>query len=169
MPWEETPRRWWEKPQALLAALSLCGVLAVVSLTSVARLTAQSRHVAALQQQLAGQPLDAVESTRSILLVPSRSPDSGSVVTIGGSAAELADLKIDMKWARYSAYEITVDRVDQGKVAILHNLLRDSNGDQRIALNSSALGPGDYRLSIDGLTWSGAPVALAWVTISIAR
>ena len=36
----------------------------------------------------------------------------------------------------------------QGRVAVLHNMLRDSNGDLRIALNSTALGPGSYRLAI---------------------
>ncbi|HLK70834.1 MAG TPA: hypothetical protein VKT19_02690 [Steroidobacteraceae bacterium] len=170
MPWEEKPRRWWERPQALIGALAACAVLALASLVSLGRLSAASHHLSALQQQLASQPLDPVESTRTILLIPSRSPaGSGGVVSIGGGRAELADLKIDMSWTKYSAYQMTIDRVDQGRVAVLHNLLRDSNGDLRLALNSSALGPGDYRLSIDGLTWSGAPVPVAWVTITIAR
>lgn len=170
MPWEEKPRRWWERPQVLLAALSACVVLTLVSLTTAERLSSASRHVTALEQQLSSQPLDAVESTRTILLIPSRSSaGSGGVATIGGGAAELADLKIDMSWARYKLFQITIDRVDQGRVAVLHNLERDSNGDLRLALNSSALGPGDYRMSIDGLTWSGAPVPIAWVTITVAR
>ena len=170
MPWEETPRRWWEQPHVLLGAVSLCVLLGMFSLVTAGRLSAASRHVAALQQQLSNAPLDPVESTRSILLIPSRSASSsGGVVTIGGGAAELADLKIDMSWVKYNAFQVTIDRVDQGRVAVLHNLLRDSNGDLRIALNSSALGPGDYRMSIDGLTWSGAPVPTAWVTITIAH
>ncbi|HEY7929449.1 MAG TPA: hypothetical protein VID71_05520 [Steroidobacteraceae bacterium] len=170
MPWEEKPRRWWERPQALLAALALCVLLLFATLMTAGRLSAAARHVSALEQQLTTQPLDPVESTRSILLIPSRSSaGSGGVVTIGGGAAELADLKIDMSWVKYTIYQVTIDRVDQGRVAILHNMTRDSNGDLRIALNSSALGPGDYRMSIAGLTWSGAPVPLAWVTITIAR
>ena len=170
MPWEEKPRRWWERPQALLAALSLCVLLVFATLITAGRLSAAARHVSALEQQLSTQPLDPVESTRSILLIPSRSSTgSGGVVTIGGGSAELADLKIDMTWARYTIYQVTIDRVDQGRVAILHNMTRDSNGDLRMALNSSALGPGDYRMSIAGLTWSGAPVPLAWVTITVAR
>jgi len=169
MPWEEKPQRWWEKPQTLIATASLCLALAFSTLIISGKLSAQSRHVAALQQQLKNQTLDPVESTRSILLIPSRSPDSGSVASIGGAHAELADLKIDMTWAKYPAFQVTIDRVDQGRVAVLHDLIRDSNGDLRMALNSSALGPGDYRLSIDGLTWSRAAVPVAWVTISIAH
>jgi hypothetical protein len=169
-PWEEKPRRWWERPQALLAAVSACVLLCFVSLIMAGKLSALSRHESALERQLSTQPLDPVESTRTILLIPSRSAaGSGGVVTIGGGAAELADLKIDMTWAKYTIFQVTIDRVDQGRVAVLHNMTRDSNGDLRIALNSSALGPGDYRMSIAGLTWSGAPVPLAWVTITIAR
>jgi hypothetical protein len=169
MPWEEKPRRWWQTPQALLATGSLCVVLALSTMITGGKLAAQSHRVSTLQQQLSNQPLDPVESTRSILLIPSRSPDSGSVVTIGGAHAELAEFKIDMTWAKYGAFQVSIDRVDQGRVAVLHNLVRDSNGDLRIALNSSALGPGDYRLSIDGLIWSGAAVPVAWVTFAIAH
>jgi hypothetical protein len=54
-------------------------------------------------------------------------------------------------------------------VAVLHNLLKDSNGHLRVGLNSSALGPGNYLLTIDGLDWRGQPVPDAWITIAIAR
>ncbi|HTW75551.1 MAG TPA: hypothetical protein VMD56_11595 [Steroidobacteraceae bacterium] len=168
-PWEETPRRWWEKLPVLLGACSLCVVLAAVSLVNGGRLSGQERRTRGLEQQLAGQPLDPVQSTRVVQLFPSRTaPSQQSLATIGGGAAELADLTIDLSWSRFRAFNITIDRVDQGRVAVLHNLLRDSNGNVRIELNSSALGPGDYRLTIDGLTWSGAAVPQAWATITVA-
>jgi hypothetical protein len=170
MPWEEQPRRWWEKLSVLIAVSGLCVVLLIVSLVNTARLSAQTHTRAALERQLATQPLDPAESTRVIRILPSRTaPSQHSLVTIGGGRAELADLKINMSWSRYSAFTVTIDRVDQGRVAILHSLLRDSNGDVRIALNSSALGPGDYQLTLDGITWSGAAVAQAWARITIAR
>lgn len=169
-PWEEKPQRWWEKLPVLIGACGLCVVLAALWLGQSARLSAQQRHTAALEQQLAGQPLDPVESTRGLHIRPDTSGSSPpSIATIGGDRAELADLTIDLSWSRYRAFNVIIDRVGQGRVAILHNLLRDSNGNLRIELNSSALGPGDYRLSIDGLTWSGAPVAQAWATITVAR
>jgi hypothetical protein len=39
----------------------------------------------------------------------------------------------------------------------------------RIALNSSALGPGSYQLALEGLTWRGEAVPQAWITIGVAR
>ncbi len=168
-PWEEKPRRWWERLPLLIGACGLCALFAVLSMVNGGRLSAQERKAAALEQQIAGQPLDPVESTSVVQLFPSRTaPSQQSLATIGGGAAELADLRIDLSWSKFKAFNVTIDRVNQGRVAVLHNLLRDSNGNVRIELNSSALGPGDYRMTIDGLTWSGAPVPQAWATITVA-
>ncbi|MGH8142537.1 MAG: hypothetical protein ACREU2_08490 [Steroidobacteraceae bacterium] len=172
-PWEERPKQWWEKLltlPVLSGAACLCVILAVTSLVSAGRLSAQERRADSLTQQLATQPLYAPETTRSITLIPSRTaPSRQSLATIGGSNAEMADLKIDMSWAKFASYRVTIDRLDQGRVAVLRGLTRDSNGDLRIALNSSALGPGAYQLSIDGLNWRGEPQAQAWATFSIVH
>ncbi len=169
-PWEEKPRRWWEKPAALIGAVSLCVVLGVLALMTAGRLSAEERTVATLQSQIAAQPLDPALSTRSLTLIPSRTaPSQHSLATIGGSSTEFADLHVSMGWSRFSAFRVTIDRIDQGRVAVLHGLMRDSNGDVRIGLNSSALGPGDYQLTIDGLNWRGEAVPQAWASFTIAR
>jgi len=36
---------------------------------------------------------------------------------IGGGTAELAELYIDMSWSRYVSFNLTIDRLDQGRVA----------------------------------------------------
>jgi hypothetical protein len=90
-------------------------------------------------------------------------------VTVGGESTQLADLKLDLSRSGYRNFRITIDRVDQGRVAILHNLAKDSNGHVRIALNTSALGPGNYQFTIEGVSWKGEVIPDAWVTIAIAR
>ena len=52
---------------------------------------------------------------------------------------------------------------------IINNLNKDSNGHLRIALNSSALGPGNYQLTLEGLDLRGEPQPDSWVTIGIVR
>ena len=54
-------------------------------------------------------------------------------------------------------------------MGVLHNVQRDSNGNLHLELNSTALGPGDYQLTIEGLAWRGDAVPQAWATISFAR
>ena len=66
-------------------------------------------------------------------------------------------------------FRVTIDRIDQGRVAVLGNLAKDSNGHLHIALNSSALGPGNYQLTIEGVSWCGDPEPDSWITIGIQR
>ena len=116
------------------------------------------------------QPLDPATSTREIRLLPSREGVSNSpAITIGGPTTQMADLKIDESRSPYHTFRITIDRIDQGRVAVLNNMDKDSNGHLRIALNSSALGPGNYQLTVEGLDWRGQPQPDSWVTIGIQR
>ncbi|HZO23295.1 MAG TPA: hypothetical protein VFB37_12405 [Steroidobacteraceae bacterium] len=169
-PWQEAPKSAWTKPQFVLGlaavVLALSVALAVVGSSSATK----SQKIVRLQRQVAEQPLDPATSTRTIRLVPSHDGASNTpAVVIGGGPAQLVDLKIDESRSAYKTFQITIDRIDQGRVAILRNLVKDSNGHLRIALNSSALGPGNYQLTIEGLSWRGDPEPDAWITIGIQR
>jgi hypothetical protein len=169
-PWQEKSQRPWTKPQfvlGLLAVVMLLGVgLAVVASDN----SLKGRKIAKLEKQSAERPLDPATITRAIRLVPSHEAASNSpAVVIGGGTTELVDFKIDETRSAYKTFRITIDRIDQGRVAVLHNLVKDSNGHLRIALNSSALGPGNYQLTIEGLSWRGDPEPDSWVTIGIQR
>jgi len=169
-PWHEAAPPFWKRPQVALGLAG--GVLALaIALAIVAGGSAiKSRHIAALQKQAFERPLDPATSTREIRLLPSRSGASNiPAITIGGESAQLADFKIDESRSPYHTFRITIDRIDQGRVGVITNLAKDSNGHLRIALNSSALGPGNYQLTIEGLGWRGDPQPDSWITIGIVR
>jgi hypothetical protein len=169
-PWEERQQRWWEKLPVLIGSAVLALALAITCLVIEGGLAARDRTIAALQQRVLLQPLDPAKSTRTITVIPSRAgPLQHSMVTIGGAEAQMADLKIDLSWSQFTAFRVTIDRVDQGRVGVLHNLQRDSSGNLHIELNSTAVGSGDYQISIEGLTWRGDAVPQAWATISFAH
>jgi hypothetical protein len=160
----------WQKPQAILglavAALVLAVALAIVASDSAAK----SHRITALQKQALERPLDPATSTREIRLLPSRSGASNTpAINIGGGSVQLADFKIDESRSPYHSFRVTIDRIDQGRVGVITNLTKDSNGHLRIALNSSALGPGNYQLTIEGLSWRGDPEPDSWITIGIVR
>lgn len=169
-PWEERAPRWWAQLPVLIALCGVSAALAITALWTTGKLSSERSRSQSLEQQLAAQALDPAQSTRRVNVIPNRTaPSTQSLAHIGGPTAEFADLYIDLSWSRYNTFTVTVDRIDQGRVAILHNLARDSNGNLHLAMNSSALGPGDYELTIEGLTWSGQPVSQAWATISITH
>jgi hypothetical protein len=165
-PWEQRPKQWWERLPVLIGTALLALVLAVTCLVINSKQSARDRRIASLEQRLATLPLDPAKSTRTITVVPSRTgPSARSLVTIG-SEAQMADLKFDLSWSQFTAFQVTIDRVDQGRVGVLHNMQRDSNGIVHLELNSTALGPGAYQLTFEGMTWRGEAVPQAWATIS---
>ncbi|MBV9345807.1 MAG: hypothetical protein JOZ03_12555 [Gammaproteobacteria bacterium] len=169
-PWQEAPKPAWQKPQVTLALAGAVALLTLTLLILAGANAAKAHHIAELQKQVADRPLDPATSTREIRLLPSRSGASTApAISIGGAAAQLADFKIDESRSPYHIFRITIDRLDQGRVGVLNNLVKDSNGHLRLALNSSALGPGNYQLTIEGLNWRGDPEPDSWVTIGVVR
>jgi len=170
-PWhEEHKRPFWESPLFTLGLGAGVFVLLIAVAALAAVSTTKSRRIAELTHQVSEQPLEPATATRTIRVVPSHSgPSSAPAVVIGGGATQLADLKIDMSHSQYREFRVTVDRIDQGRVLVIHNLEKDSNGHLRIALNSSALGPGNYQFTIEGLTWRGEAEPDGWVTLGVQR
>jgi hypothetical protein len=170
-PWhQEKAQRFWSRPPFVLGLVAAVAVLGAGLAVTAGSLSSKDQKIAKLEKQAAERPLEPATNTRVIRLVPSHEGASNSpAVVIGGSPTQLVDFKIDETRSAYKMFRITIDRMDQGRVAVLHNLLKDSNGHLRIALNSSALGPGNYQLTIEGLSWRGDPEPDSWVTIGIQR
>lgn len=169
-PWQEAPRPAWQKPQVTIALAAAVLVLGVALSILTGASASKSHKIALLQKQATEQALDPATSTREIRLLPNRSGASNSpAITIGAGGAQLADFKIDESRSPYHIFRVTIDRIDQGRVGVITNLVKDSNGHLRIALNSTALGPGNYQLTIEGLNWRGDPEPDSWVTIGITR
>lgn len=169
-PWAEKKIPLYQKPAVIAGLAGLAGTMLIAALMLLVANNNKTREIAVLQDELRTQPLLPARSTRSLVVKPSRTgPVAQSMVTIGGSDTEMADFKFDVSWSNYSNFRVTFDRVDQGRVAVLSNLSRDSNGHLRIALNSSAVGPGLYAVTLEGLDWRGSPVPQAWASFSVSH
>jgi hypothetical protein len=169
-PWAEKPLAFYQKPLAIALITALAGTLLVAVLMLLMSGQKKDQQIAVLTEDVETQPLQPSKKTRPIVVEPSRTgPVARSMVTIGGRDTEMADFKIDVSWSTFNNYRVTVDRVDQGRVAVLTNLARDSNGHLRMALNSSAIGPGEYELTFEGLDWRGDPAPQAWARFSVAH
>jgi hypothetical protein len=167
-PWQEKPKQFWERPYIPAALAGLILVLGSALLVLHGQFSEQSRKLSAVQQLLADQPLDAAASTSSVEIQPTHAgPNAAIAVNIGGHQAQLANIKIDLTHSDFRAFRVTIDRVNQGRVAVLNNLIKDSNGDLGFSLNTSALGAGLYQLTIEGLDWRGDPQPDSWAAFTI--
>jgi hypothetical protein len=169
-PWAEKPIPFYQKPAAIAGVAGLAGTAVIAALMLLVGNNDKARQITVLQDELRMQPLLPARSTRSLIVKPSRTgPLAQSLVTIGGTNTEMADFKYDVSWSNYSNFRVSIDRVDQGRVAVLSNLAKDSNGHLRISLNSSAVGPGVYQVILEGLDWRGTPVPQAWASFAVAH
>ncbi|HUN76234.1 MAG TPA: hypothetical protein VMU40_17080 [Steroidobacteraceae bacterium] len=168
-PWREPSRRFWHNPVIPMCLAAAVAILLFATVGLEHSLAQKSRAIQSLNDAVASQPLEPATTTRTIRLLPSREGASASPAVVIGAAGQtqLADLHIDLTHSPYKVYRIIIDRADQGRVAILNNMAKDSNGHVRIALNSSALGPGNYQFTIEGLNWRGEPQPDSWVTIGV--
>jgi hypothetical protein len=160
---------FFQRPQVIIWLVTTILALGASLWIMIDLSAAKDDKIHQLQRRWAERPLDLATSTREIRLLPSR--DGGSptpAIEIGGSgAAQLVDFRIDETRSPYKQFSVTIDRIDQGRVGVISNLVKDPNGHLRIALNSTALGPGVYQLTIEGLTPSGGTEPDSWVTIGI--
>jgi hypothetical protein len=60
-------------------------------------------------------------------------------------------------------FRMIVDKKDQGRALILNNLLKDSNGELRLTLNSTGLSAGIYTVRIEALPFAAAPIPMGWL------
>jgi hypothetical protein len=167
--WQEKPRKAWEKP-AVVAAMGAALLVAAVGAAVLGSQLSDARsRIAKLERSVVERPIDPAGSKRTLTVVPSRTGAPASpMFAIGGSGAELVEMKTDLSWSNARGFRVEIERADQGIVAVLHNVQKDSNGHLRLALNSSALGPGVYDVSIHGLDWRGASRPTAWSSFEVA-
>jgi hypothetical protein len=169
LPWEIKAPRFWERLPVFIATAVAAAALGITALVLTSKLSNEQRTTAALRKAIIERPLEAVRSTRPVVILPARIAPTGTpALTINSNSGELVDLKVDVRWSKYNQFHVSINRVDQGQVLRLGNVLRDSNGQLRIAFNASLLGPGNYQFAIEGLPTVGPAVAQAWFTLAVA-
>jgi hypothetical protein len=154
--WRETPPRFWHKPGVplgLAGALALAVTLAVGTWLGKRELAAE--HTALRQEALRGL-LNAPAQQLTLRVTPGRVGERVPTVSLGSrSTPSMAELRIDTSYVRGNLYKATVKREDGTFWARFDNLLRDSNGELRLAINSGAFAAGTYDVAIESVNLRG--------------
>ncbi|RPI15134.1 MAG: hypothetical protein EHM60_05070 [Lysobacterales bacterium] len=161
--------RWWQQP-AFVAGLAIATAV-LLALTLGARVASHRDRERAteLEARLKSETLRPATQARALRIDPnpaswSAAPDA---TLRWPEPPELLEIYLPLRYADYTSYAIVVDKVDHGRVMVLERVARDSNGDLRFSINSSAFGPGEYRLRLQGYTWRGQRVDAGWVRLVV--
>lgn len=167
---DEFEPAWWQRRGFVAALAAACVGLAVVAGTS---LLSAARDRAAAEQALAREQvltLRAINNVRALRIAPNpRSWSKAPDVTIPWpEPPQLLELHLPVGYADFLTFAIVIDKVDHGRVMIVERIAPDSNKDLLLSLNSSAFGPGEYRLRLQGYTWRGERVDVGWIRLVVA-
>ena len=167
-PWAEKPKKAWEKPAFTMGAAALAVAALIGCAVLAMQVSSRNATIAAQKQENIERPIAPSTRKRTILVGVARNgPPAQRTLNI--SYGEFAELKADLSWARYGAFKVSIDRVDQGRVAVIDGLEKDSNGHLRISLNAGAFGPGDYMVTIEGLNIRRESLPVAWFRIGVSN
>jgi hypothetical protein len=167
-PWAEKPKNIWQKPGVSLGAIALAAVALIGCAVLAMQVSSREKSIAKLTQENHERPIAPSTHKRTIIVGTSRAgPPAGSTLTIANG--EFAELKADMSQSRYVMFKVSIDRVGQGRVAVIDGLTKDSNGHLRVSLNAGAFGPGDYMVTIEGLNMRRESLPVGWYRLTVAR
>jgi hypothetical protein len=128
-------------------------------------------RVELLERTARSLELRAPSSLQALRIVPEPigPPLEAQVAMRWPDPPQLLELSIDVSEGRYSAFAITIDKVDEARIMQIRRIAPDSNRELRIGLNTSAFGPGTYDLQIQGYTWRGDLTDYGWVRLQLVQ
>jgi hypothetical protein len=160
---------WWKNVYVLI------GLCAVTALSLLAFWAVLGKYIL-LRSQLDDVRTQADQGTlvqpannSQIVVTPDRAPgiDKARII-LSRSAPQLLDVHIDLNYTnKLTQFRMFVDKKDQGRALILNDLLKDSNGELRMTLNSTGLAAGIYNVRIEALPFRGGPIPLGWLILEV--
>ncbi|HEX9208639.1 MAG TPA: hypothetical protein VF851_10400 [Steroidobacteraceae bacterium] len=160
---------WWQERPAVIGLAALCAVLLVATLLAMRSGMHDRAAAQAAEDRARTLTLRAISGEQSLRIAPN--PRSWSAVPDATlrwpEPPQLLALYLPVSYADYVNFALVIDKVDHGRVMVVERMTPDSNRDLRISLNSSAFGPGEYRLRVQGYTWRGERVDVGWVRLVI--
>jgi len=166
---QEPQPPWWKTVHALI------GLCVVTALSLIAFWALLGKYVWLRGElddtrQLMNQgSLVQPATSRELRVSPDRAPgvDHARIV-VTRAAPQLMDVHIDLGYtSKLTEFRLFVDKKDQGRALILNNLIKDSNDELRMTLNSTGLSSGIYNVRIEALPFGGSPIPIGWLILDV--
>jgi len=165
----ETEAPWWK---SIYVPIGL-GVVAILSLLAFWSLFGKYVLLkdkledtrTAMTQGTLVQPA----TTRAVSITPDRAPGVDQArIHVARSAPQLMDVHIDMGYTqKLTQFRLFVDKQDQGRALVLNDLVKDSNDELVMTLNSTGLAAGIYNVRIEALQSRGSPLPIGWLILEV--
>jgi hypothetical protein len=164
----ETQPPWW-KTLYFLIGLGLVTFICLVAFWALfGKYVFLRGQLEDVRSQLQVGSLVPPTAQRSLRVFPDRAPGiDRSRISVSRATPLLLNLQIDMSYSRLTQFRLTLDKKDQGRALVLEEMAKDSNGDLKLAFNTSGLTAGIYNIRVEGLPFRGSPIAEGWLVLDV--
>lgn len=171
-PWDPEPLKFWQRLPVVIGLAVVAAGFTLATRYYYNDAAAANEHAAKLEKFAADEGAKAISGTETIKIEPERSGPAAKpqfeVDLVHGP--RWLDLHFNMAWHHARAYRISFERAGEGRELILDNVVKDSNGDLHVELNSSLLGSGPHSISIEAEGLGAADLsAVAWSAFEVTR
>ena len=146
---------WLEKlqqPKVLAGVAGLVLMLVIALIWVVWRWGIAEERFEMMEKKAAEGFLQAPSSTRTVRI----DPRNGQLVSVNsGGFPQRIDLFIAVRTDRFERFRVSLVRDDGTLVLHADRMVRDSNNDLRLSINTSILPDGKYLIRVEGYTRGG--------------
>ncbi len=159
----------WQKPTVVAGLGVLLLIAAVLAVSAWIAANRAQERADALAAEVRTLTLRAATVEQAVRVTPNpRSWSATPDIVLGWpEPPQQLELYLAVAYSDYRSFALSIDKVDHGRMLVVHRISPDSNHELRLSLNSSAFGPGEYRIRLQGYTWRGERVDDGWVRMVV--
>ena len=165
---EPTPP-WWQHIYVLIGLGAVAFVCLVAFWVLAGKYSSLQGKLDDTKRVMSQGPLVQPATEKAVLISPDHAPGIDRArIKLSRTAPLLMDVHIDLGYTqKLTLFRILVDKKDQGRALVLNNLLKDSNGELRLTLNSTGFAAGLYTVRIEALPPRGIPLPIGWLILEV--
>ena len=160
---------WWNSIYLLIGLAAVAFVCLVAAWSLAGKYSSLQGKLEDTKRVMSQGPLVQPATEKAIYVSPDHAPGIDRArIKLSRTAPLLMDVHIDLGYTqKLQQFRLFVDKQDQGRALVLNNLLKDSNGELQVTLNSTGLSAGIYTVRIEALPPRGIPIPIGWLIIEV--
>jgi hypothetical protein len=165
---EPTPE-WWKSLYVLIGLGAVTFISLVGFSVLVGKYSILQGRLEDTKHAISQGPLVQPATEKAIMVSPDHAPGLNRArITLSRTAPLLVNVHIDLGYTqKLTQFRLFVDKQDQGRALILNNLVKDSNGEISLTLNSTGLSAGIYNVRIEALPPREVPIPIGWLILDV--
>ena len=160
---------WWKSIYVLIGLAALAFICLVGFWSLAGKYALLQGKLEDTKHTISQGPLVQPTVEKAIYITPDHAPGIDQArIRLNRATPLLMDVHIDLGYTqKILQFRMFVDKKDQGRALVLNNLLKDSNGELRLTLNSTGLSAGIYTVRIEALPPRGVPMPIGWLLLEV--